>query len=256
VRKTALIIIYSFFILSCVDKDKNAENKIALSKNSDTTAVFKWTTELCENTGTYNPKKYSELELKNTYDLWFTFSGIALETNSNAHFIEDIEKLNIYKLMSEYIDKKALYNRKIVSNPFWNKLKKERLQELEDEYELKKITIEAYSNPSILLNNKYSKYCSEYAKVLSSNDTIELLKSWRNLIEKQKSKNGAPEKFMERYNEKYNSKDRLVYAKIELMTYGWWNCGNSKLKRVNDDGSMEKEFNKLFIQIKTVCDEP
>lgn len=255
-RKTALIIISSFFILSCVDKDKNAENKIALSKNSDTSAVFKWTTELCENTGTYNPKKYSELELKNTYDLWFTFSGIALETNSNAHFIEDIEKLNIYKLKSEYIDKKALYNRKTVSNPFWNKLKAERLQELEDEYELKKITIEAYSNPSILLNNKYSKYCSEYADVLSTNDTIKLLKSWRKLIEKQKIKNGAPEKFMEKYNEKYKSKDRLIYAKIELMTYGWGNCGNSKIKRVNDDGTMEKEFNKLFIQIKTECDEP
>lgn len=255
-KKTALIIIFSFFIFSCVNKDKNVERKIALSKNSETTAVFKWTTELCENTGTYNPKKYSEVQLKNTYDLWFTFSGVALETNSNAHFIEDIKKLNIYKLMSEYIDKKALYNRKIVSTPFWNKLKAEKLQELEDEYELKKITIEAYSNPLILLNNKYSKYCSEYAEVLSSNDTIELLKSWRNLIENLKSKNGAPEKFMEKYNEKYNSKDRLVYAKIELMTYGWWNCCNSKIKRVDDYGSMGKEFNKLFIQIKTECDEP
>lgn len=45
-------------------------------------------------------------------------------------------------------------------------------------------------------------------------------------------------------------------VKIELMTYGWWNCGNSKIKRVNDDGSMEKEFNKLFIHIKAECDEP
>jgi hypothetical protein len=255
-RKTALIIISSFFILSCVDKDKNADNKIAMSKNSNTTTVFKWTTELCENTGTYNPKKYSEVQLKNTYDLWFAFSGIALKTKTNAHFIEDIEKLNIYKLMSEYIDKKDLYNREIISTPFWNKLKAERLQELEDEYELKKITIEAYSNPSILLNNRFSKYCSEYAQVLSSNDTIELLKSWRNLIEKQKNKNGAPEKFMEKYNEKYISKDRLIYAKIELMTYGWWNCGNSTIRRLNDDGTMEKEFNKIFSNIKRECDEP
>lgn len=255
-RKTALIIISSFFILSCVDKDKNAQNKIVLSKNTDTTAVYKWTTELCENTGTYNPKKYSAVQLKNTYDLWFTFSGIALETNSNAHSIEDIGKLDVHKLMSEYIDKKALYNRQIVSTPFWNKLKAEKLQELEDEYELKKISIEAYSNPSVLLNNKYSKYCAEYAQVLSSNDTIELLKSWRNLIERQKSKNGAPEIFMEKYNEKYNSKDRLICAKIELMTYGWWNCGISQIKRINNDGTMEKEFNKLFIHTETECDEP
>ncbi len=257
-RKTALIIVFSFFILSCVEKDKNknVENKVALSNNSNTTAVFKWTTELCENEGTYNAKMYSEVELKNTYDLWFTFSGIALETDSNAFRIEDIEKLSINELTSEYIDKKALYNRKIVSTPFWNKIKAERLQELEDEYELKKITIEAYSNPEVLLNNKYSKYCSEYAQVLSSNDTIELLKSWRNLIEKQVSKNGSPEKFMERYNEKYNSKDRLIYAKIELMNFGWWNCGNHEIKRVNQDGTTEEEFNKLFLHVKTECDEP
>ena len=66
-RKTALIIIISFFILSCVDKDKNAENKIVLSKNSDTTAVYKWTTELCENTGSYNPKKYSAVQNLNLH---------------------------------------------------------------------------------------------------------------------------------------------------------------------------------------------
>lgn len=254
-RKTAVIIAL-FVILSCADKDKNSENTITSTPKSDTTAVFKWTTELCENTGTYNPKKYSEVQLQNTYDLWFTFSGIALETNSNAHYLEDIDKLSSDKLLSEYIEKKALYNRKTVSTPFWNKLKAARLQELEDEYQLKKITIEAYSNPSVLLNNKYSKYCSEYAQVLSSNDTIELLQSWQNLLEKQKITNGAPEKLIERFNEKYNSKERLTYAKIELMTYGWWNCGNSQIKRVNDDGTMEKEFNKLFLQIKTECDEP
>jgi hypothetical protein len=61
---------------------------------------------------------------------------------------------------------------------------------------------------------------------------------------------------MEKYNEKYNSKDRLIYAKIELMTYGWWNCSNSQIKRINNDGTMEKEFNKLFIHIETECDEP
>lgn len=262
-RKITLTIIISFFILSCVDKDKNAENKIVLSEkkdiitvNNDATAVFKWTTDLCDNIGTYDPKKYSEEELKNTYDLWFTFSGTALETNSNAHDVEDIEKLNIYKLMSEYMEKKSLYNRKIVATSFWNKIKAEKLQELEDEYQLRKITIEAYSNPLVLLNNRYTEYCSEYANVLSANDTIQLLKSWYKLIEQEKSKNGSPERFMERFHEKYYSKDRLIYAKIELMTYGWWNCGNSKIKRVNNDETLVREFNRLFIDVKTECDEP
>ena len=79
--------------------------------------------------------------MKNTYDLWFTFSGIALKTNSNAHFIEEINQLDISKLTSEYIIKKANYHREIIPSTFWNKIKSERLQEIEDEYELKKITI-------------------------------------------------------------------------------------------------------------------
>lgn len=254
-KRSVLVLISSLLILSCSDKNRKVDNKLNSSKTSDTTAVFIWATELCENTGTYDPKKYSKEQLKNTYDLWFTFSGIALETNSNAHFIEEINQLSVSKLTSEYLTKKTDYNREIIPSSFWNKIKTERLQELEDEYELKKISIEAYTKPSILLNNRFSKFCNEYAQVLSSNDTIKLLKAWKNLVENQKSKNGAPEKFMEKYNEKYNSKDRLIYAKIELMTFGWWNCGNSTIRRLNDDGSMEKEFNKIFINIKTECDE-
>lgn len=255
-NRIVLIIITSFLIMSCSDKKKAKDKLNSIKTSSNTTAVFIWKTELCENTGTYDSKKYSKEQLKNTYDLWFTFSGIALETNSNAHFIEEINQLSVSKLTSEYLTKKTDYNREIIPSPFWNKIKIERLQELEDEYELKKITIEAYTKPSILLNNRFSKYCDEYAQVLSSNDTIKLLKAWKNLVEKRRSENGASEKFMEKYREKYNSKDRLTYAKIELMTFGWWNCGNSTIKRLNDDGSMEKEFNKIFINIKTECDEP
>jgi hypothetical protein len=241
--------------MSCADKTKKPKSKIVLAKNTDNAAIFKWTTESCTNTGTFDPKKYSKEELKNSYDLWFTFSGITLETDANAYFIEDINKLDATKLFLEYINKKALYNRKTVSTPFWDKLKTERLQELEDYYELKKITIEAYSDPSILLNNKYSAKCSEYVKALSSNDTIELLKAWRNFIEVRKSKGEVDEKLKEDYDKKYNSKDHLLYARIELMTYGWFNCANSQIKRIEELDTIENEFDKMFITIKKDCYE-
>ena len=57
---------------------------------------------------------------------------------------------------------------------------------------------------------------------------------------------------MERYNEKYNSKDRLIHAKIELMTFGWWNCANHEIKRVNEDGTTEEEFNEKFLKLGLV----
>lgn len=254
-KKTILILALLFFILSCSDKTEKPKSKIVLAKHIDNAAIFNWATESCENTGTFDPKKYSKEVLKNTYDLWFTFSGMNLETNANAYSIQEINKLDATKLFLEYINKKALYNRKTVSTPFWDKLKTKRLQELEDEYLLKKITIEAYSDPTVLLNNKYSANCSEYVQALVSNDTIELLKAWRNLVEVQRSKNGYPEKVMEEYNKKYNSQDHLLYAQMELLTYGWFNCANHQIKRIEDSDNIENEFDKMFITVKKDCSE-
>ena len=255
-RKSLFVISTLLLIVSCSDKNKKGDEKVNSVAAQDTTAIFTWTTELCENTGTYDSKKYSKEQLKNTYDLWFTFSGVALETKTNPHSIEDINELSVAKLTSEYNAKKAYYNREIIPVPFWNKIKQQRLQELEDEYELRKITIEAYTKPSNLLNNRFSKNCEEYARILSSKDTIKLLDTWKNFVEKQKDKNADPEKVMESFYTKYNSKNRILYAKIELITYGWWNCANSTISRINDDGTMEKEFNKIFSNIKAECDEP
>jgi hypothetical protein len=258
-----LLLLSSILLFSCSDKPKKqTEEKeekettqISGNTKSGKTAIFKWDTELCSNTGEYDSEKYTEEELKNTHDTWGMHSGAYLSTNTNPTSAADAEKLT-RELTAEYNERKASYNQKVISNPYWEKVKADRIHELEDTYELKKIAIEAYSNPSVLLNNRFSKNCTEYAKALISNDTILLLKTWNNLAEKQKKNNGSPEKFMERHLEKYNSKDRIQNARQEIMTYGWWNCANAEVYRVDDDGTMEKEFNKLFTNVTFECDEP
>ncbi|MBF7091384.1 hypothetical protein IUY40_07520 [Flavobacterium sp. ALJ2] len=286
-KQTLLILLSSILLISCSDKpkkqteEKQTEEKVkeeeetttsTLTSTSTTTsttttttenkttsgktAIFKWDTILCSNIGTYDSEKYTEEELKNTCDLWSTNSGAYLSTNSTPRSQAEIDKLSLSDLTTEYNERKALYSRKVIATPYWEKKKAERLHELEDAYELKKIAIEAYSNPSILLNNRFSKNCNEYTKALTSNDSILMLKTWSNLAEKQKKDNASPEKLMERHLEKYNSKDRVLYAKLELMTYGWWNCANATTYQVYDDGTMEKEFEKLFIKVTSECDEP
>lgn len=253
----SLFILCSLLLISCSDKPKKQDEKMEeplTVSGKNTTAVFKWENELCLFTGTYNPEKYSKEILENTHELWFLPSG--LSTDASPHDADKIEKLSIDELTAEYNEKKASLNRKIVETPFWNKIKTERLLELQDEYELKKLSIESYKNPSLLINSRFSKNCSEYAEVLASNDSVALLKAWNILAEKQKKNNGSPENFMKTHLEKFNSPDRVQYAKIELKTYGWWNCAIGEIRSVEDDGKMEKEFNKLFINIKSVCDEP
>ena len=130
------------------------------------------------------------------------------------------------------------------------------LAELEGSYQLRKITIEAYKDPQVLLNNQFTNYCKQYAEALSSNDSTKRLSTWKKLAEEQKEKNGNPEFFMKNFQEKFNSANKLVYAKIELMAFGWWNCANHQIPHIDRDGGMEEEFNKLFTNIKSACDEP
>lgn len=270
-KSPLLLLLSSTLLISCSDKPKKqAEEKETTISGSNTntsnssninisnnnkTAVFKWDTELCSNTGEYDPQKYTEEELKNTCNLWGMRSSAYLNTDTTPTSKADAEKLT-RELTAEYNERKAFYNNKIISSPYWERARKDKIHELEDTYELKKIAIQSYSNPSVLLNNRFSKNCTEYAKALISNDTILLLKTWNNLAEKQKKNNGSPEKFMERHLENYNSKNRIQNARQEIMTYGWWNCANATVYRVYDDGTMEKEFNKLFTNVTFECDEP
>jgi hypothetical protein len=257
-RQSIIIILGAILLWSCADKSsKINEDRSVQQSINDTTSVFAWTTELCENKGTYYPRKYSAEQLQNTYDLWFRFSGIALETDGTANKPEDISTLDTNKLANEYKkQKKYLEQIVIVNLTYWQKLKQLKIQELEDEFELKKITIQSYSNTSVLQSNRFSKYCPDFVRVLTSNDTSELMTFWKGFADKQSLKNGSPEKYMEKFYEKFNSKNRLNYARVDLITYGWWNCANHTLTHIHRDGQMEEEFNKLFLDIKSECEEP
>lgn len=254
------IVLVTFLTWSCASRSSTKNENGSLQQSiSDTpsTSTFVWVTELCENKGTYNAAKYTAEQLQNTYDLWFRFSGVALETDGTANKPEEVSKLDSNKLREEYQRQKKYFNQMVIVNStYWQKLKEQRIQELDNEYELKRITIESYSNPAVLNTNRFTKFCPEFVKVLTSTDTAELMAFWKGFAEKQSLQNGSPESYMERFYAKYNSNNRLAYAKIDLTTYGWWNCANQSLSYINGDGQMGEEFNKLFIGVKSECDEP
>lgn len=263
IRQFITIILVTLLAWSCASKaSKKNETASTPQSISDTANIgsastFIWTTELCENKGTYDSVKYSAAQLQNTYDLWFRFSGVALETDGTASKPEEISKLDANKLAEEYQKQKKYFNQMVVVNlPYWQKLKEERIRELDNEYELKKITIESYGNPAILNTSRFSKSCPEFVNALTSKDTSVLMAFWKSFAEKQSLKNGSPESYMARFYESFNSENRLVYAKIDLITYGWWNCVNQSLPHRNRDEQVEAEFNKLFSSVKSECDEP
>ncbi|REC47059.1 hypothetical protein [Chryseobacterium pennipullorum] len=259
-----------FAFLSCKKENKTSADQI--TAQADTTTVkndtltakaptqeqFNFVTELCDNKGYFDSSKYSREEIEGTYKLWFELGGSLLNTPS-VFKLKDLEEVRHNKdqllaaLERDFIEKKNLFqNLKIVNKPFWQNVKKVQYEALVQRYEMEKIRIAAYSDPSILLK---TNQCQSFAKALNSTDE-EMVTVWRKLREESSKNNADPARIMNEFNDHLNSPDKRDYATIDLITFGWGNCANDKIKRVNYDEKMNKEFYSLFIKTDSECDEP
>ncbi|MDD2983688.1 MAG: hypothetical protein PHQ74_09895 [Crocinitomicaceae bacterium] len=218
-------------------------------------ANFEYNTELCECIAKFDSTKYSRQELQNTID--YLWNSNYISTNSTPRKLEDIEKLNVTDLRKECDEKiNTLKSLKIVNEPFWTKLLAEQIAFYESTCRLKEFTILAYANPKILLTYELvDSTCIYYRDALIAGGD-QLIKAWYALHEKQKSNNGSPENLQRRFDNKYYSDHRLEYARMEVMSFGWWNSANHLLPHINTYYDYNEEFEKLLIDIECDCDEP
>jgi len=83
-----------------------------------------------------------------------------------------------------------------------------------------------------------------------------MIEAWFYLNELMKSKNADPERVQRNFDERFNSKNKFDYARLELLTFGWWNNTNHLIFHLSETGEFESEFKNLFIKVKCECDEP
>lgn len=221
------------------------------------TRKFRWTTELCEFEGAYNAKKYTAAKLRNTLKL-FAPESFNIEADATPQTFEGIKRLQIDALDKEYnLKSTALKNLDIVKSKYWEALRQRKLNELEQVYRLSRVTMQAYDNPVLLKEYSSAASCVKiYANPLI-NGGDELLGTWRKVNEDLRRKNASPERLRNIFDQQYSSPDKYKYARIEVMTFGWWNCANEFIEYEEGYERHEKEFKKLFTRVKTVgCDEP
>lgn len=220
------------------------------------TKTFKWTTELCSYEGSYDASKITEQQLKDTYDLWYTGS-FTLQTDATVWKPEEVAKLSLEALDKEYnTNIKRLKELNLVKLPYWEKLREETIKEVEESYKLKNITIKAYEHPEMLKEYAQgSADCQKYADAIISGGD-KMFAVWKEMEESQCQNNASPQDCVARFMNLYNSPQKADYAKIRLMAFGWWNCSNQQIPYVSRDEKMEKEFLKLFKNVKFECDEP
>jgi hypothetical protein len=235
---------------------------IAFAGFADSTAAqvkkFRWTTELCEYEGTYDARKYSDAELRNTLKLFALGGEFRINTEATVWKFEDIGRLDVAALDREYNRVTSeLKNLKIVRASYFENLRQRKLKEVEQVYRLSRTTMQAYANPALIGEYKFASACVAKFAAPLANGGADLLGVWRAVNEDSRKKNGDPARLERIFNEQMNSADREKHARVEVMSFGWWNCANESIEYVEYDGTPEKQFDKLFARVKTIsCDEP
>jgi hypothetical protein len=170
----------------------------------------------------------------------------------------DIDRLDVTKLDIEYELKSAeLRALNIVREPYWQDLRTRMLSEMKQFYELSRVATLGYRTPRKLLDYGQAPACNtKYAApVIAGGD--ELMAAWVRVNVDSRARNGDPEFVRRKFEEQRASPDRVLFATVEVITFGWWNCANETIEYIDSDGTSEREFKKLFIRVKRLsCDAP
>jgi hypothetical protein len=219
---------------------------------SGQTRTFRWSEVICEYQGTYNSKKYTAKQLSDTVKLMEPGSFAILAWATVFH-PRDLSNLSLEKLDEDYRDQKAAINAlNIVNIPFFQRLREQKLEEMRQVYELSRVTIAAHSEPPILRTYNGADTCkTKYAEPLIAGGDA-LLRTWLEVNEDSRSKNSDPDRLRREFELQMASPDKMKFALVEVMGFGWWNCVNETVFRVESDGTAEREFKKLFTRVRSL----
>jgi hypothetical protein len=212
---------------------------------------------VCEYEGTFDSKKYTAAQLKNTQKLLGLDFNIDF-TTATVWKYEEINSLNFAPIEAEYQKKSAeLKNLNIVKLPYWEARKQQKLKEIEQYYWLIKTTMASYKTPKSLRDYPYAESCkTKYAEpMIAGGDS--LVQIWEAVNIESRKNNSDPNRIKRIFDEQRASADALKFALVEVTAFGWWNCANAQIDQGDDYAIQEKNFRKLFSRIRTIrCDEP
>jgi hypothetical protein len=223
-------------------------------------AVFKWSDELCEYAGTYDTRKYTAKQLDGCY--WLSHnSSLMLSHTPSVFKPSDIDKLSIVALDQEY--HQTLTQLEALDLPkatYWADLRQSKVTELNQLYQLSRVALQGYTNPSVLRQWFYQDTClrRHVDALVAGGDS--LLAGWRNVVAMQAARNGCPERLWGEFDAQRSSDSWMDYARVCITTFGWWNRALIHIERSEDkfdDNRRTREFMRLFVKTKNLgCDEP
>ena len=230
--------------------------------------VYKWQDELCDIKGSFDSKKYTAKQIKNSH---FVLEGLT-RTNLNSFFppmdIDALDKLSMKDLdtlTKEYKQVKSNVERLDVV-PEAKGYKQDLVKSIDGEYEQNKLTILAYLNPSEALKQS-PQMCKNYIAPLLQNEAA-LQNRWKQFVEEEIQEQGqhGAEQLKSyrkiattRYQEEKAS-NPSKYAKINLVTFGFSNCVNNQGYHADSEKVFKdsQKLNKTLFgkSLTMMCEEP
>ncbi len=220
--------------------------------------TYEWVDELCSYLGRYDTKRYTKTEIDNCYKIIYG-QYFYLSNSPSVYKISDIEDLNKNDLTTEYLKKmNDIQKLKLPKESKWQEHKQNIIVYLNESYKMYSICYDAYSTLDFKVLDGFWKtddLLKAYSNALQGTDD-ELLETWERFTSKQAEKNGSPEKVWEDYRYMKNSQNWREHAKVQIMTFGWWNAANKYINTYEGYKYVE-DFSKLFSSMKEMgCDEP
>lgn len=220
--------------------------------------TFKWDDLMCSFTATYDSKRYSDKQLRNTAKL-ITMGEFDIDYFTQVFKYDDIESLDVTKLDDEYNRKSVeLRSLELVPGPYWENIRKRKLKEMDQVYAQRRVKTIAYNNPTALRTYDGAPACkAKFVEPLIAGGES-LYKVWLDVNIESRKKNSDPERIRRDFEAQFASADRAKFAFVEVMAFGWGNCANASIEYDNaaNDGTYLKEFKKLFVRVRDICEEP
>ncbi|AZB11110.1 hypothetical protein EG344_20895 [Chryseobacterium sp. G0162] len=223
--------------------------------------LYSYQTSGCDVKGYFDPSKYKKEEIEGTYQLlssltWSPFTSLIVFNPTKFDLVRSNSQQLLQQTEKEYLErKKELDELQVIDLPIWKKQHEETLKLLENEYQLKKAILMGYADPQSLLNSKFYNTCKEYADAMTTKDKEKMYLVWKSLFEPKKGEE-TYSGTLEAFNFKWKDSRKDDYAFIDLMN-AFNNCANHSFRpKADEDNTLFKTFEKVFVTVKRDCDEP
>lgn len=213
--------------------------------------VFEWQEGYCISKAQIDPAKATYEQIQNAH---FTLiQASELSQPFLAYQPKDTAYLNVKNIRSECASfVSELEQMEYPKGEYWTNLKKMRLDNIKEQCLLREKAVIALNQPKGLKGTPYCKECSHYITALEKGGTA-LLNAWKEMHEKEVAGALDPNPINKAFEQHWNAPNRELWARIEVLRYGWWNCILKNQKNWFNEELYNREFRKLMTAVTIEC---